>query len=408
MADTLDVLSNRVICTGIYCIKRFVIFLNILGIDFGFVGSFGGCSKSYSFITRPHIHCGTVCDAVHHGRFRFAAICSPQLGRKSVYLAILFHYCELILECFLVLYIKPRFFDHPGAWRKFGFGIMVLACMALPIVTLWYNSDVGASIMVFALLYAFQANNNPRKTSMRQIIIAAIVIEAVSVTIILNVESSNTYHQHKVLLLYFASLLVIIVSTVKADRASIQQLYEHFTAYCGDFINWFYVPCMGLPLSFIISMSLRLDFANHNARVQLYQDHSADSMMLEQVSAPEAKSPTKQLTAGIVIPSSIPIAFDCPYFLSTLLTWIFANTAIMQLLAHGWLPDFGRFVYSLYVLLCALPMAVLSVVGVSLVRGEARHMWTYDEHWNLEPVEEKAVRISEKVRELINFQEEHV
>ncbi|KIM85915.1 hypothetical protein PILCRDRAFT_86655 [Piloderma croceum F 1598] len=289
------------------------------------------------------------------------------------------------------LYIRLRFLDHPGAWRRLGFGVMVLTCMVLPVVTLWYNSDVGASIMVFALLYAFQAINNPRTMSMRQIIIAAIVIEA-----------------HKILLLYFASLLAIIFSTVKTDRASIQQLYEHFTAYCGNFANWFYVPCMGLPLSFITSMSLRLDFANHIARVQLYQDHSADLMMLEEVSAPEEKSPMKQLTAGIVIPSSIPVAFDCPYFLSTLLTWIFTNTAIMQLLAHGWLPDFGRFVYALYVLLCALPMAVLSVVGVSLVRGEARHMWTYKEHWNLEPVEEKPVRISEKVRELIDLKEEHV
>jgi hypothetical protein len=207
--------------------------------------------------------------------------------------------------------------------------------------------------------------------------------------------------------LYFTSLFAIIVYTVKADRASIKQLYEPFTAYCEDFANWFYVPCMGLPLSFIISMSLRLDFANHIARVQLYQDHSANFMMLEEVSAPEAKSPMKQLTAGIVIPSSIPVAFDCPYFLSTLLTWIFTNTAIMQLLAHGWLPDFGRFVYSLYVLLCGLPMAVLGVVGVYLVRGEARRMWTYEVHWNLEPVEEEAVRTSEKLPELVDLKEGH-
>ena len=144
-------------------------------------------------------------------------------------------------------------------------------------------------------------------------------------------------------------------------------------------------------------MSLRLDFANHTARLQSYQDHSVDFMMLEEVSAPAAKSPMNQLTAGIVIPSSILVAFDCPYFLSTLLTWICTNIAITLLLTQGWLPDFGHFVYSLYVLLCALPMAVLGVVGVSLVRGEVKRMWMYEEHWNLEPVRvDEAVGTSEK------------
>jgi hypothetical protein len=53
-------------------------------------------------------------------------------------------------------------------------------------------------------------------------------------------------------------------------------------------------------------------------------------------------------------------------------------------------------------------MAVLGVVGVSLVRGEARRMWTYEEHWNLEPVEEEAVRTSEKLPELVDLKEDHV
>jgi len=83
-----------------------------------------------------------------------------------------------------VLYIKPRFIDHSWAWRWLGFGIMVLSSVLLPVITLWYNSDVGASIMAFSLLYAVQAINNPRTMSMRQMIIAAIVIEAVSVTIL--------------------------------------------------------------------------------------------------------------------------------------------------------------------------------------------------------------------------------
>jgi hypothetical protein len=77
----------------------------------------------------------------------------------------------------------PRFLDHSWPWHRLGFGIVVLSSVVLPVVTLWYDSDVGASIMVFATLYAVQAINNPRTVSMRQMIIAAIVIEAVSVNL---------------------------------------------------------------------------------------------------------------------------------------------------------------------------------------------------------------------------------
>jgi len=130
-----------------------------------------------------------------------------------------------------------------------------------------------------------------------------------------------------------------------------------------------------------------------------------DPIVLQEVPAPETTCLAKQLTPGIVVPSVIPVAFDCPYFLSTLLMWIFTNAAVMQLLAYGWLPDFGRFVYSLYVLLCALPMEVLSVVVVSMVRGEVKRMWSYEEHWNLEPL---AVETGEKSQKLVDLKEEHV
>jgi hypothetical protein len=95
MVDTLNVLSDRVMRTGIYCFRRFVIHL---GIDGGFVGLCDGCGESHPFRTHPHTHCGIVCTAVRHGRFWFAALCSPKPGRKSVYLTTSFHAYELIVE----------------------------------------------------------------------------------------------------------------------------------------------------------------------------------------------------------------------------------------------------------------------------------------------------------------------
>ena len=311
------------------------------------------------------------------------------------------------LELFyLALYIKPSFFDHSQVRRRTKLGTAILLSVGLPAVTLWYHSNVGASIIVFTILYFIQTNNNPRKMSMRQMIIVAIVIEAVRLNLCELLGHKGTYHQHKVLLVYFTSLFAVILSdAIKADVTLIKRLHEHFTQHSGDFTNWIYVPCMGLPLSFIISISLRFDYANHVASIQSLQDIPVDPIVLQEVPAPETTCLAKQLTPGIVVPSVIPVAFDCPYFLSTLLMWIFTNAAVMQLLAYGWLPDFGRFVYSLYVLLCALPMEVLSVVVVSMVRGEVKRMWSYEEHWNLEPL---AVETGEKSQKLVDLKEEHV
>jgi hypothetical protein len=191
--------------------------------------------------------------------------------------------------------------------------------------------------------------------------------------------------------------------------ASEKQLREPLLIAQNEaFINWISVPLTALPLFFIIPLSLRLDFANHIASIEARQDVQEDLIPLEVVPAPKDEPPMKQLTAGVVIPSSISFTFKCPYFISTQLAWLLSNVAVMLLLARGWLPDVNRFDYLLYVIVCALPMVILSVFAVSFMRGESKRVWEYQERWGLEPVVEKAGKISEKVEELVDVKEESI
>jgi hypothetical protein len=125
------------------------------------------------------------------------------------------------------------------------------------------------------------------------------------------------------------------------------------------------------------------------------------------VLAAKSEFSSEQLAPGVVTPSSIPFAFKCPYFISTLFAWLLANAAVMQLIARDWLPhldqDFGRFVYACYVLLCALPMVILSIFMVSSMRGEVNRMWMHVECWTMEPGEE--LRNGEDLQELVDVKD---
>jgi hypothetical protein len=42
------------------------------------------------------------------------------------------------------------------------------------------------------------------------------------------------------------------------------------------------------------------------------------------------------------------------------------------------------------------------------MRGESKRMWEYQERWSLEPIVEKAGKISETVEEPVNIKEESI
>jgi hypothetical protein len=169
-------------------------------------------------------------------------------------------------------------------------------------------------------------------------------------------------------------------STVDVDHKEQQQ-----TPHPGEdwVCRWIFVVLMTIPLSSIISLSLRLDFANYILNVG-----PLHLMSLEEVAGSKTKSSIYQLTKGIAIPNTLPFTFKCPYFASTLLAWFTANATVTYLLGHSWLPDTDHFGYMFYVAACAIPMAVASVGAVSVICDEKNRVWMYEERWSLKSIAE--------------------
>ena len=160
---------------------------------------------------------------------------------------------------------------------------------------------------------------------MRMTIIGTIIIEVVSSNSYCELEAQSLTMDDKFLLVYITTVFIITHSTDNADDK--ERPLKLFSAEYEVFSGWISVIFMALPMSFIIPLSLRLDFANH-----IVGTAPLHIMSLEEMPAAKIKYSPEQLTNGIVIPPSIPFTFKCPYFASALLAWLFANATIMYLL----------------------------------------------------------------------------
>jgi hypothetical protein len=143
-----------------------------------------------------------------------------------------------------------------------------------------------------------------------------------------------------------------------------------------------------LPLSRFFLDILRFDFSNHVANVETAQGFPVE-LVLEEVAVS-----VEQPTTGVIVPSAIPFAFVPPYFISALLGWLLANFAALQINTRD--DATGLYGHAAWVFLVAPPMMILSVVIMSVMRGEVMHMWSYEGHWDLQPSVEKAAGDIEK------------
>jgi hypothetical protein len=301
--------------------------------------------------------------------------------------SLVMHLLVLLVGFRLSIHLNPsraltiylRFKDYTIK-RQLLFLVLALLGVGLQIAVIFFRNNVGASVMLATALYTFQVLPIRRmQVSMRHMIKRVIMYEAI-------------------LLLHKAAYFIIIRFTDQNDKeASVEQLHG---SHSDDFSDWFYIAIVAYPVSLIFSLFLRFDFANHIAGVEAIQDSPAN-IALEEVPAPPA-SPEKQLTAGVVVPSAIPFSFKRPYFNSAFLAWFIANFAVAQLTTHGLFLNTGRLSHAIGVLYISPPMMVLSVVIVSMVRGEVGRMWGFGEQWGPEPIVRNAVVDSEKTKELVD------
>lgn len=70
--------------------------------------------------------------------------------------------------------------DGPGTpWQKVACASRVVVVFGLPAATLYCSSDIGASFLLFAIIYAFHANHSRTVVFMQEVICTAVEIYAV-------------------------------------------------------------------------------------------------------------------------------------------------------------------------------------------------------------------------------------
>ena len=163
-----------------------------------------------------------------------------------------------------------------------------------------------------------------------------------------------------------------------------------------------------VPLCRLLATIFRFDYANHALATQ----SSTPIIAIAKTPAPAAGG----FTTGAIAPSwraVLGVPFGRYYFGSAMTAWMCSNFIVDVLITREILPDIGRVIYATYLLLISIPLIVAAMVGVSLVRGEAKRMWKYEEVWTVEPAAKEAAvvegpitasseKIDEKVDALIN------
>jgi hypothetical protein len=193
-------------------------------------------------------------------------------------------------------------------------------------------------------------------------------------------ELQNSYGDHQILLCFIA-----VIFSIPAENF---QFLDRLSLWHDKFSQWISMLPAVIPLSRFFLDILRFDFSNHVANIETTQGFPVE-LVLEEVAVP-AKRPT----TGVLIPSAIPFAFIPPYFISALLGWLLANFVILQNTTPDDTTELYRHALGLF--LVAPPMMILSVFVMSVMRGEVMHMWSYEEHWDLQPSVEKAAGDIEK------------
>jgi len=192
-------------------------------------------------------------------------------------------------------------------------------------------------------------------------------------------ERQNSYGNSQILLCFIGVLFRIPVQNLQN-----LPIIDAFGHWQEKFSQWISILTLVVPLSRFFLDILRFDFSNHIANVEFPIELALEEVVIS----------VEQPTTGVVIPSAIPFAFMPPYFISALLGWLLANFAAIQIIT----PDDTSELYShaLCLFLIAPPMMILSVLIMSVMRGEVMHMWNYEEHWDVQPSVEKATRDIEK------------
>ncbi|TDL27798.1 hypothetical protein BD410DRAFT_781693 [Rickenella mellea] len=145
------------------------------------------------------------------------------------------------------------------------------------------------------------------------------------------------------------------------------------------------ITSCSIPVS-LTSLCLRFDYRIH---LQHSANQSTEHFKLEMVPSPLSMP---GLGPGAKVPSRIPKQFPKPYFLMSILTFVFAAAATLACL-----PFLGigldRLTANMFMLMTAgaiFPLHFIAVIGMAGLRGEWKILSQYKEEWVRKPIPAKS------------------
>lgn len=97
---------------------------------------------------------------------------------------------------------------------------------------------------------------------------------------------------------------------------------------------------------------------------------------------------TFPIGAVVGVPKTLSKKFPKPYFIAAIAAWLFTNELMLISVAFSWiqLPEETPSVFGLITGGAAMPVILLTIVGLAAARGELKTMWMYKEEWSVAPI----------------------
>ncbi|KAF7972756.1 hypothetical protein HWV62_17126 [Athelia sp. TMB] len=228
--------------------------------------------------------------------------------------------------------------------------IAVLAiASAVPVGAFWYSSDVCAAAMIFVVVCSVTSQPRSKTSTLR---VAA--LNAIAAVTVMTFAAT-----------LFAAAIHIFGLSGAAEIALRQ----------GPG-TWIYALALALPLCDLLSICLRLDYANCIAS----DAYAASAPLLS-----SGFFDLQPAAGGVRVPRRMPAfrTFPRPYFTGALCAWGLAAAGVGLLTSGGALPDHRRLSFAFFVLVGAAPAVLLAILAVGAARGEVRRVWQYEERWGV-------------------------
>lgn len=165
----------------------------------------------------------------------------------------------------------------------------------------------------------------------------------------------------------------IVISSVKENNEE-----PDVSGARNPFFSMFWLTMYGAcTCQAFITICYRFDYFNSTASI------SPPDTEMELLN-----EPASSIVLGVFFRGRISSQFSKPYYMASIVPWCFVH--IVLLTVAGFVPAsyavcFGYYQFGLLGMAIAMPLMLISVLGLAAARGELKQLWMYQENWSIAP-----------------------